>query len=235
MTLYLLFEQLETKKLSLDSRLRVSVHASAQAPTKLGLKPNETITVEEAIKAMVTRSANAAVVVAEAIAGSEPAFAVLMTDKAQMLGMVNTVYVNASGLPADPQITTARDQALLGRLIQERFPEYSRYFAIACFQYHGVEISNHNALLREMQGVDGIKTGYTEASGYNLVASVRRDGRHLIGVVLGQKSNAARNARMRKLIEDHLLQAAPGRTAPSIIPAMQDHSPLRAGLGSASP
>jgi len=236
MTLYLLFEQLETKKLSLDSRLRVSVHASAQAPTKLGLKPNETITVEEAIKAMVTRSANdAAVVVAEAIAGSEPAFAVLMTDKAQMLGMVNTVYVNASGLPADPQITTARDQALLGRLIQERFPEYSRYFAIACFQYHGVEISNHNALLREMQGVDGIKTGYTEASGYNLVASVRRDGRHLIGVVLGEKSNAARNARMRKLIEDHLLQAAPGRTAPSIIPAMQDHSPLRAGLGSASP
>ena len=232
MTLYLLFEQLETKKLSLDSRLRVSVHASAQAPTKLGLKPNETITVEEAIKAMVTRSANdAAVVVAEAIAGSEAAFAVLMTDKAQMLGMVNTVYVNASGLPADPQITTARDQALLGRLIQERFPEYSRYFAIACFQYHGVEISNHNALLREMQGVDGIKTGYTEASGYNLVASVRRDGRHLIGVVLGEKSNAARNARMRQLIEGHLSQAAPRRAAPSIVPVMQDHSPLRTNNG----
>ncbi len=232
MTLYLLFEQLETKKLSLDSRLRVSVHASAQAPTKLGLKPNETITVEEAIKAMVTRSANdAAVVVAEAIAGSEAAFAVLMTDKAQMLGMVNTVYVNASGLPADPQITTARDQALLGRLIQERFPEYSRYFAIACFQYHGVEISNHNALLREMQGVDGIKTGYTEASGYNLVASVRRDGRHLIGVVLGEKSNAARNARMRQLIEGYLSQAAPRRAAPSIVPVMQDHSPLRTNNG----
>ncbi len=232
MTLYLLFEQLETKKLSLDSRLRVSVHASAQAPTKLGLKPNETITVEEAIKAMVTRSANdAAVVVAEAIAGSEPAFAVLMTDKAQMLGMVNTVYVNASGLPADPQITTAREQALLGRAIQERFPEYSRYFAIPCFQYHGVEISNHNALLREMQGVDGIKTGYTEASGYNLVASVRRDGRHLIGVVLGEKSNAARNARMRQLIEGHLSQAAPRRAAPSIVPVMQDHSPLRTNNG----
>src|SRR6266536_2582745 len=232
MTLYLLFEQLETKKLSLDSGLRVSVHASAQAPTKLGLKPNETITVEEAIKAMVTRSANdAAVVVAEAIAGSEPAFAVLMTDKAQMLGMVNTVYVNASGLPADPQITTAREQALLGRAIQERFPEYSRYFAIPCFQYHGVEISNHNALLREMQGVDGIKTGYTEASGYNLVASVRRDGRHLIGVVLGEKSNAARNARMRQLIEGHLSQAAPRRAAPSIVPVMQDHSPLRTNNG----
>jgi D-alanyl-D-alanine carboxypeptidase len=236
MTLYLLFEQLEAKKLSLDSRLQVSAHASGQAPTKLGLKSNETFTVEEAIKAIVTRSANdAAVVVAEAIAGSESEFAALMTDKAQMLGMVSTVYVNASGLPAEAQITTAREQALLGRAIQERFPEYSRYFAIRCFQYHGVEISNHNALLGEMQGIDGIKTGYTEASGYNLVASVRRDGRHLVGVVLGEKSNAARNARMRKLIEDHLLQAAPRRGAPSIIPAMQDHSLLRAGLGSASP
>ena len=240
MTLYLLFEQLEAKKLSLDSRLQVSAHASAQTPTKLGLKPNETITVEEAIKAIVTRSANdAAVVVAEAIAGSEPGFAALMTDRAQMLGMVNTVYVNASGLPAEAQITTAREQALLGRAIQERFPEYSRYFAIPCFQYRGVEISNHNALLREMQGVDGIKTGYTEASGYNLVASMRRDGRHLVGVVLGEKSNAARNARMRKLIEDHLFQAAPRRTAPSIVPAMQDHSSLGethgVGLGSASP
>ena len=142
MTLYLLFEQLQTKKLNLDSRLQVSAHASTQAPTKLGLKPNETITVEEAIKAIVTRSANdAAVVVAEAIAGSEPAFATLMTDKAQMLGMANTVYINASGLPANAQITTAREQALLGRAIQERFPEYSRYFAIPGFQYHGIEIS----------------------------------------------------------------------------------------------
>jgi D-alanyl-D-alanine carboxypeptidase len=230
MTLFLMFEQLEAKKLSLDSRLQVSAHASAQAPTKLGLKPNETIAVEEAIKAIVTRSANdAAVVVAEAIAGTEPAFAALMTAKAQMLGMVNTVYVNASGLPAEAQITTAREQALLGRAIQERFPEYSRYFAIPCFQYRGVEISNHNALLREMQGIDGIKTGYTEASGYNLVASVRRDGRHLVGVVLGERSNATRNARMRQLIERHLSQAAPRRTAPFIIPAM--HAPEKSAVG----
>ena len=232
MTLYLLFEQLETKKLSLDSRLQVSAHASAQAPTKLGLKPNESITVEDAIKAVVTRSANdAAVVIAEAIAGSEPDFAVLMTQKAQMLGMVNTIYVNASGLPAEAQITTAREQALLGCAVQERFPEYSRYFAIPRFQYRGIEIGNHNALLREMQGIDGIKTGYTEASGYNLVASMRRDGRHLIGVVLGEKSNAARNARMRQLIEEHLSQAAPRRTAPSSVPAMQDHLPLRTYIG----
>jgi D-alanyl-D-alanine carboxypeptidase len=230
MTLYLLFEQLEAKNLSLNSRLQVSAHASAQAPTKLGLKPNETITVEDTIKAIVTRSANdAAVVIAEAIAGSEPDFVALMTRKAQALGMINTVYVNASGLPAEAQITTAREQALLGRAIQDRFPEYSRYFAIPCFQYHGIEISNHNALLREMQGVDGIKTGYTEASGYNLVASVRRDGRHLVGVVLGEKSNGARNVRMRQLIEKHLSQAAPTRTSPSIIPAM--HAPERSALG----
>src|SRR5262249_30782091 len=222
MTLYLLFEQLEAEKLSLNSRLQVSAHASAQAPTKLGLKPNDTITVEDTIKAIVTRSANdAAVVIAEAIAGSEPDFAALMTRKAQTLGMINTVYVNASGLPAEAQITTAREQALLGRAIQDRVPEYSRYFAIPCFQYHGNEISNHNALLREMQGVDGIKTGYTEASGYNLVASVRREGRHLVGVVLGEKSNAARNARMRQLIEGHLSQAAARKTTPSIVPAMQ--------------
>jgi len=245
MTLYLLFEQLQAKKLSLNSRLQVSAHAAAQAPTKLGLKANETITVEDAIKGIVTRSGNdVAVVIAEAIAGSEPDFAALMTQKAQTLGMANTVYVNASGLPADAQITTAREQALLGRAIQEQFPEYFRYFAIPCFQYHGVEISNHNALLREMQGVDGIKTGYTEASGYNLVSSVRRGGRHLVGVVLGERSNDARDARMRQLIEDHLSQAAPRRTAPSIVPAMQEHSPQEmyngietkgVGLGSASP
>jgi D-alanyl-D-alanine carboxypeptidase len=158
-----------------------------------------TITVEDATKGIVTRSANdAAVVIAEAIAGSEREFAALMTHKVQTLGMLNTVYINASGLPTDAQITTAREQALLGRATLERFPEYYRYFAIPSFQYHGVAISNHNALLREMQRVDGIKTGYTEASGYNLVSSVRRDGRHLIGVVLGERSNCARDARMRQ-------------------------------------
>jgi D-alanyl-D-alanine carboxypeptidase len=246
MTLYLLFEQLQVKKLSLDSRLQVSAHASAQAPTKLGLKTNETISVEDAIKAIVTRSANdVAVVIAEAIAGSEPDFAALMTHTAQTLGMVNTVFVNASGLPAAAQTTTAREQALLGRVIQERFPEYSRYFAIPSFQYHGIEISNHNALLREMEGVDGIKTGYTEASGYNVVTSVRRDGRHLVGVVLGEKSNGARNARMRQLIEAHFRRTAPTRTAPSVVPVMQirhspqesrkEAKPIGASLGSASP
>jgi D-alanyl-D-alanine carboxypeptidase len=218
MTLYLLFEQLADKKLGLDSRLPVSTHASAQAPTKLGLKPNDMIKVEDAIKGIVTRSANdAAVVIAEAIAGSEREFAALMTRQAQTLGMANTVYVNASGLPADAQMTTAREQALLGRAIQERFPEYYRYFALPSFQYRGMSISNHNALLRQMEGVDGIKTGYTEASGYNLGSSVRREGRHLVAVVLGGRSTGTRDSRMRQLIEDYIRRASTTRTAPAIV------------------
>ena len=218
MTLYVLFEQLQAKKLGLDSRLQVSAHASAQAPTKLGLKPNDMIRVEDAIKGIVTRSANdAAVVIAEAIAGSEREFAALMTGKAQTLGMANTVYVNASGLPADAQITTAREQALLGRAIQERFPEYYRYFALPSFQYRGMSISNHNALLRQMEGVDGIKTGYTEASGYNLVSSVRREGRHLVAVVLGGRSTGTRDSRMRQLIEDYIRRASTTRAAPTTV------------------
>jgi D-alanyl-D-alanine carboxypeptidase len=217
MTLYLLFEQLDAKKLGLGSRLPTSAFAASQTPTKLGLKPNDTITVEDAIKGLVTRSANdAAVVIAEALGGTETDFAALMTNKAQALGMANTVYVNASGLPADAQLTTARDQALLGRAIQDRFPEYYRYFSLLSFVWHRKPINNHNALLWEVPGVDGIKTGYTEASGYNLVCSLRREGRHLIAVVLGGRSNATRNARMRELLDEHLRLAAPARTAPPI-------------------
>jgi hypothetical protein len=156
-----------------------------------------------------------------AVAGTEREFAALMTQKAQTLGMTNTVYVNASGLPADAQITTAREQALLGRTIQERFPEYYRYFALPSFQYRGMSISNHNALLRQMEGVDGIKTGYTEASGYNLVSSVRREGRHLVAVVLGGRSTGSRDSRMRQLILDFIHRASPTRTAPAILEATE--------------
>src|SRR5262249_40919423 len=126
-------------------------------------------------------------------------FAKLMTLKARALGMTSTIYFNASGLPADEQITTAHDQALLGRAIQQRFPIYYRYFATPSFHYKGTDIRNHNNLLGQVRGVDGIKTGYTEASGYNLVSSVRRDERHIVAVVLGGTSNAARDARMRQL------------------------------------
>jgi D-alanyl-D-alanine carboxypeptidase len=218
MTLYLLFEQLEDGKLNLDTPLPVSSRAAMQNPTKLNLKTNQTIKVEDAIKGLVTRSANdAAVVIAEAIGGSEEEFATLMTLKARALGMTSTTYINASGLPADEQITTARDQAVLGRAIQHRFPGYYQYFATPSFHYKGAEIRNHNALLGQVKGVDGIKTGYTEASGYNLVSSVRRDEKHIVAVVLGGTSNAARDARMRQLIEEHISLASTQRTVPVIV------------------
>jgi D-alanyl-D-alanine carboxypeptidase len=224
MTLYLLFEQLEGGKLNLDTPLPISTRASVQNPTKLGLKANQTIRVEDAIKGLVTKSANdAAVVVAEAIGGSEEEFAKLMTLKARTLGMTSTTYVNASGLPAEEQITTARDQAILGRAIQHRFPNYYPYFATPSFNYKGTEMNNHNALLRQVKGVDGIKTGYTEASGYNLVSSVRRDEKHIVAVVLGGTSNAARDARMRQLIEDHISLASTRRTVPLIVEANGQH------------
>jgi len=220
MTLYLLFEQLEAGKLSLDTELPISTRAALQNPTKLGLKANQTIKVEDAIKGLVTKSANdAAVVVAEAIGGSEEDFAKLMTAKAGALGMLGTTYVNASGLPAEAQITTARDQAILGRAIQHRFPVYYQYFATPSFRYKGAEMRNHNNLLGQVKGVDGIKTGYTEASGYNLTSSVRRDEKHIVAVVLGGTSNGARDARMRQLIEAHILQASTQRTAPIMVEA----------------
>jgi D-alanyl-D-alanine carboxypeptidase len=218
MTLYLLFEQLEAGKVKLDAPLSVSAEASRQHPVKLGLKPGQTITVEEGIKALVTKSANdAAVVIAEGLAGTEEEFAKLMTRKAKMLGMANTIYINASGLPAEEQVTTAREQALLGRAIQDRFPDYYRYFSTPSFQFRGKEIGNHNALLKQVNGVDGIKTGYTDASGYNLVSSLRRDGKHLVAVVLGGSSNGARDARMRALLEQGVPTASKERTAPKIV------------------
>lgn len=217
MTLYMLFERLETGKLKLDSEMEVSEHASEQAPTKLGLRPGQTIRVEDAIKGLVTRSANdAAVVIAEAIAGDEGDFAQLMTRKARALGMTKTVYRNASGLPNDAQITTARDQATLGRAIQDRFPRYYRYFATASFNYRGHSIRNHNRLLGNVEGVDGIKTGYTRASGFNLVTSMRRGNRHLVGVVLGGRSGGSRDAIMRNLLAENLEKASTKRTIAAI-------------------
>jgi D-alanyl-D-alanine carboxypeptidase len=213
MTLYLLFEQLEAGKLKLDSQLKVSEEAAGQNPTKLGLKPGSTLAVEDAIKGMVTRSANdAAVVVAEAIAGDEREFAKLMTRKAQALGMSRTVYKNASGLPDNDQVTTARDQSTLGRAVQERFPRYYKYFSIRTFTFRGQSISNHNHLLGKVEGVDGIKTGYINASGFNLVTSVHRGNRYLVAVVMGGSSGGSRDARMRDLISDKIAQASTKRT-----------------------
>ncbi len=217
MTLYMLFERLESGKLKLDSPMDVSAHASQQAPTKLGLRPGQTIRVEDAIKGLVTRSANdAAAVIAEAISGDEDDFAKAMTRKARALGMSKTVYKNASGLPDSEQVTTARDQATLGRAIQDRFPKYYRYFATEAFNYKGRSIRNHNKLLGRVEGVDGIKTGYTRASGFNLVTSMKRGNRYVVGVVMGGRSGGSRDAIMRNLLAEHLDEAATRRTVAAI-------------------
>lgn len=215
MTLYLLFEQLERGRLRLDSELRISAHAARQAPSKLGLDPGETIEVDDAIKAVVTKSANdIAAAIAENIAGSETAFAEQMTRKARQLGMSRTVYVNASGLPDTRQVTTARDLIALGRAIQDRFPKYYAYFSTNAFAYGGAVHRNHNRLLGRVEGMDGIKTGYTRMSGFNLLTSVRTDNRHIVAVVLGGRSAASRDRQMADLIDTYTDRAFAGaRTA----------------------
>jgi D-alanyl-D-alanine carboxypeptidase len=218
MTLYLLFEQLEAGKLRLNSELKVSSNAASQSPSKLGVRPGQTIDVEDAILALVTKSANdVAVVIAEAIGGDEEDFAKLMTRKARALGMARTTYTNASGLPDPAQVTTARDQATLGRAVQERFPKYYAYFKTQRFRYGNRIIGNHNRLVGRVEGVDGIKTGYIRASGFNLVSSMKRDGRHIVAVVLGGSSGRTRDARMRTLLEGHIEEASLRRTAPKLI------------------
>jgi D-alanyl-D-alanine carboxypeptidase len=232
MTLYLLFERLDAGKIRLDTPLKVSEHAAEQAPTKLGLQPGQTIAVEDAIKAIVTKSANdAAVVIAENLGGSEEAFAAQMTQKAHALGMSRTTYVNASGLPDDEQITTARDQALLGRTIQDRFPRLYRFFSTTSFVFRGRTIRGHNHLLGAVAGVDGIKTGYTRASGFNLMTSVHRDGRFIVGVVLGGRSAFERDAHMRALIDANIRLASARRTAPILAEGSEPkHAPQAIAL-----
>lgn len=210
MTLYLLFEALEKGKLSLNDEIPISAHAAAQAPSKLGLRPGQTIRVEDAIKAIVTKSANdIAVAVGEALGGTEDEFAEMMTRKAHALGMSRTLYRNASGLPNDEQITTAADLAVLGRSIQANFPRYYRFFSLHDFAYHGQRIHNHNRLMDRCEGMDGIKTGYTAASGFNLLSSVKRDGHYIVSVVLGGKSARARDNYMESLIEQHIAEGGP--------------------------
>src|SRR5665647_2974312 len=210
MTLYLLFERLEAGKVKLNSELPVSAHAASQAPSKLGLKPGETIQVETAIRAIVTKSANdVAVIIGEALGGDEPSFARMMTAKARALGMAQTTYRNASGLPDDAQITTARDQALLGRALQDRFPNYFHYFSTRAFAFRGRTVRGHNRLLGSVDGVDGIKTGYIHDSGFNIVTSVNRNNRHIVAAVFGGRTASARDARVRSLIESCLLYTSP--------------------------
>jgi D-alanyl-D-alanine carboxypeptidase len=230
MTLYLLFDELERGAVTLKTPLTVSAEAARQAPSKLGLRVGETIMVEDAIKALVTKSANdVAVTIAENIAGSEPAFAQRMTRKARALGMSATLYRNASGLPNPEQITTARDLVILGRAIQDNHPNYYGYFSTRNFVWRGQNFGNHNKLLGSVKGVDGIKTGYVRASGFNLLTSAQQNGRQVVAVVLGGKSSSSRDAHMRDLVQTNIVKASGGpRTAPLIAEAPMPAEPMPA-------
>jgi len=223
MTLYLLFEQLQKGNLTMASRIPISEHAAAQEPSKLGAPAGATISVEDAIKAVVTRSANdVAVAIAEKIGGSESNFCALMTHRAHELGMSRTLYRDASGLPNDEQLTTAHDLAVLGRAMQQRFPQYFHFFSLREFTYNGRVIGNHDHLLGRVDGVDGIKTGYTRGSGFNLLTSVHRDGRALVAVVMGGISGPSRDRLMARLIETHIADASVGGRATRVAESSAD-------------
>jgi len=202
MTLYLLFEAIDTGKLSLESRLAVSQRAAGQAPSKLGLRAGSTITVRESILALVTKSANdVATVVAEALGSTEVNFARMMTDKAHSLGMSQTTFRNASGLPNSGQKSTARDMATLALSLMRHFPHHYHYFATTSFRYNGRTYTGHNHLMKRYDGADGLKTGYISASGFNLAFSATRNGRRLIGVVFGGRTARSRDDHMAELMD----------------------------------
>lgn len=201
MTLYLTFEIIEQGRMSMSSKVTISQEAASVAPSKLDLDPGEEITVREAILSLITKSANdVAVALAEKIGGSERNFVRLMNAKARELGMTRTNFENASGLPDDDQVTSARDMITLGLHLQDDYPQYYGMFATRSFSFRGRSYRNHNTLMNNFGGIDGIKTGYTRDSGFNLVTSVRRNGRHLVGAVFGGGSAAARNGEMRVLL-----------------------------------
>jgi D-alanyl-D-alanine carboxypeptidase len=211
MTLYMLFDELKAGRVSLSTKFSTSRHASSRAPSKLGLKPGQTIRVDDAIKALVTLSANdVASVIAENLGGSESAFAARMTRKARELGMNGTVFVNASGLPDPRQITTARDMATLGLRVQRDFPQYYPYFRTRSFKYGRRIIRSHNRLLGRFEGTDGIKTGYIRASGFNLTTSARRGDKRLVGVVMGGSTGRARDKYMMVMLERAFPKAVKG-------------------------
>jgi len=203
MTLYLLFDALRDGKISMNTQLRVSAHAAEQSPTKLDLSEGDTISIADAIGAIVTKSANdMAVAVAERLADSEEEFARRMTQKARTIGMLHTTFRNASGLPNDEQQTTAQDLIILGKSILADHPERCKVFSTKYFQYDGQVFRNHNTLLFSYQGMEGMKTGFTSAAGFNLIATARRNDKRLLAVVLGGSSAGARNAAMRNILDN---------------------------------
>ncbi|MBF0095018.1 MAG: D-alanyl-D-alanine carboxypeptidase [Alphaproteobacteria bacterium] len=207
MTLYLLFEALDQGQVKMSSRVSVSANAAKQAPSRLGVPVGETLSVEEAILALVTKSANdVACATAEFLGGSEARFAAAMTAKARSLGMKQTEFRNASGLPNPGQVTSARDMATLARALIKRFPQYYHYFSTREFNYGPTKITTHNRLLLSYEGADGLKTGYIGASGFNLVTSAKRDGRRLVGVVLGGRTSRWRDQHMADLLDASFAQ-----------------------------
>lgn len=202
MTLYMLFDAMDKGKVSLSTRMPVSRHAWGQAPSKLGVKPGSTIDVKTAILALVTKSANdVAVVIGEYLGGSETKFAQMMTATARRIGMKNTTFRNASGLPNRGQMTTARDMVHLALRMRHDFGDYYHFFSTKKFTYGNRTYGNHNNLLASYYGTDGIKTGFINASGFNLVASVKRDGKRLIGAVFGGRTARSRDNQMKKLLD----------------------------------
>lgn len=212
MTLYLVFDALESGRITKGTKIPVSRNAANEVPSKLGLKPGQTITVEQVILALVTKSANdAATAIGEFLGGSEAGFARMMTDKARQLGMNSTTFKNANGLPNKAQKTTAHDMARLGLALRDHHPRYYGYFTTRSFKYRGRRYGNHNKLLGRVKGVDGIKTGYTRASGFNLVSSVEARGRSIVAVVMGGRTGRSRDAHMKRLIRRYLPKASKGR------------------------
>lgn len=253
MTLYLVFEAIDDGRISKKTRIRISKNAAAEQPSKLGVRAGQTVSVEQAIYALVTKSANdVSTALAEHLGGSEAGFAKKMTNKARALKMSKTTFRNAHGLPNSRQKTTAHDMARLGLALREHFPQHYHYFSTRSFKYGKARYGNHNRLLGAVRGVDGIKTGYTRASGFNLVTSVRKDGRSIVAVVMGGKTGASRNAQMKKLIARYLPKAskrgngnliakAPSRNIkialPKIgpVPKFRDFSDVRVALAYAQP
>ncbi len=214
MTLYLLFEKLEKREITLDTRITMTQRGANQPPSKLGLRPGQTIRVEDAILALVTRSANdVASATGAFISGTEANFANAMTKKARDLGMTRTTYKNASGLPNSAQKTTARDQATLAQRMHRDFPQYYHYFSTEQFVWGKASIRNHNRLLGEYRGTTGLKTGYTNASGFNLTATVERDDKFLIGVVIGGEKAKSRDQHMIEILDRALPQAVAMKTS----------------------
>ncbi len=212
MTLYLVFEALESGRISKSTKVPFSKNAANEPPTKLGVRAGGSVTVETVILSMVTKSANdASTAIAELLGGSESAFARQMTAKARQLGMTGTIFRNANGLPNASQHTTARDMAILGVALREHFPQYYPYFSTRSFTYNKRRMPNHNRLLGRVKGVDGIKTGYTRASGFNLVSSVGDGNRRIVAVVMGGKTGSSRDAQVAALIKEYLPKASSKR------------------------